>query len=100
MFNPFQFMSDSFEGQYRVHFSTVRQDGSVLLSLVGEGGVVVRRALTSEQLADYDKLVRMVRSIRFGLAIESGRGISCLNELSEPAANDACASSATDPDSK
>jgi hypothetical protein len=43
--------------------------------------------LSCDQLADVEKLEQVITSIRFGLAIDQGRGFSCLGKLS-PAANE------------
>jgi len=42
----------------------------------------VRRALSGDQLGDPDRLEQIVQSIRFGLAIDSGDGLSGLDRLS------------------
>jgi hypothetical protein len=88
MLNPFQFVSESFKDEFQVRFSIERMDGSITLSLADERGVVARRALSSEQLGDLSKLRQTVQSIRFGLAIDSGQGIRCLNQISAGAANE------------
>jgi len=83
MFNPFRFVSDAFRHEYQVRFAIERMDGGVILSLSNdEGAVVARRALSGEQLADETRLRQIVQSIRFGLAIDSGYGVSCLQAIS------------------
>lgn len=88
MLNPFQFVSESFKDEFQVRFSIERMDGSITMSLANESGVVARRALSSEQLGDLSKLQQTVQSIRFGLAIDNGQGIRCLNQISAKAANE------------
>ncbi|WP_263141274.1 DUF3509 domain-containing protein [Pseudomonas sp. RIT-PI-AD] len=88
MDNPFKFVSDSFKDELQVRFSIERLDGSLTLTLYDEHGAVARRALSGEQLSDEQQLQRVVQSIRFGLAIDRGQGISCLDEISKPAANE------------
>ncbi len=83
MFNPFKFVSESFKDEYQVRFYIERMDGGVTLSLFNEQGVVARRALSGEQLADEARLQQVVQSIRFGLAIDSGHGADCLLALSQ-----------------
>ncbi|TRX75550.1 DUF3509 domain-containing protein [Pseudomonas mangiferae] len=88
MDNPFKYVSDSFKDELRVHFSVERLDGSITLTLYDDSGAVARRALSGEQMGDEHQLQRVVQSIRFGLAIDRGDGLSCLDELSRPAANE------------
>ncbi|MBM7060073.1 DUF3509 domain-containing protein [Pseudomonas sp. UL073] len=88
MLNPFKFVSDSFKGQFQVRFTIGSPDGSTTLSLCDEQGTVAQRLLSSEQLCDPAKLEQTIQSIRFGLAIDRGQGLSGLDELSKPPANE------------
>ncbi len=87
MVNPFKYVSDSFKDEFLVRFSIGSPDGSAMLSLSNDQGRVAQRMLSSDQLADVEKLEQVITSIRFGLAIDQGRGLSCLGKLS-PAANE------------
>lgn len=88
MVNPFKFVSDSFKGQFQVRFTIGSPDGSTMLSLSDGQGTVAQRLLSVEQLSDPAKLAQTIQSIRFGLAIDRGHGLSCLDELSRSAANE------------
>lgn len=90
MVNPFKYVSDSFKDEFLVRFSIGSPDGSAMLSLSNDKGRVAQRMLSCDQLADVDKLEQVITSIRFGLAIDQGRGFSCLGKLS-PAANETLA---------
>lgn len=81
MHNPFKYISDAFSDQFGVRFVIERMDGSLTLTLSDDQGVVVRRALSAEQLADGDRLETVVQSIRFGLAIDHGHGLRGLDAL-------------------
>ena len=81
MDNPFKHISDAFKEQFEVRFVIERMDGSLTLTLSNEQGVVVRRALSSDQLGDADKLEATIQSIRFGLAIDHGQGLRGLDEI-------------------
>ncbi|UVE16889.1 DUF3509 domain-containing protein [Pseudomonas sp. LS44] len=89
MLNPFKFVSDSFKDEFLVRFSIGSPDGSATLSLSNQQGTVAQRVLSGEQLADRAKLEQAIQSIRFGLAIDEGSGVSCLDKISRPAANEA-----------
>ncbi|WP_017937385.1 DUF3509 domain-containing protein [Zestomonas thermotolerans] len=82
MLNPFKFVSDSFKDQFQVRFTIGSPDGSTTLSLLDEHGTVAQRLLSVEQLSDPAKLEQTIQSIRFGLAIDRGQGLSCLEEMS------------------
>lgn len=88
MDDPLQYLRDSFKDEWRTRFSAERPDGGLVLTLYDERGAVVRRALTGRQLGDEREVRRLVRSIRFGLAIDRGQGLACLIELARPAANE------------
>ncbi|ROM57743.1 hypothetical protein BK648_02950 [Pseudomonas poae] len=72
MDNPFQIITDTFTPQYRVNLSIQRLDGSIMLTLSNETGVVAKRMISAEQRNDPQRLKRLVQSIQFGIAIEQG----------------------------
>ncbi|AZF03903.1 DUF3509 domain-containing protein [Pseudomonas sp. R5-89-07] len=72
MDNPFQIITDTFSPQYRVNLSIQRLDGSIMLTLSDETGVVAKRMISAEQRNDPQRLKRLVQSIQFGIAIEQG----------------------------
>jgi hypothetical protein len=81
MDNPFKHISDAFKEEFEVRFVIERMDGSLTLTLSNDQGVVVRRALSSDQLGDTDKLESTIQSIRFGLAIDHGQGLRGLDAI-------------------
>ncbi|MES2819657.1 MAG: DUF3509 domain-containing protein [Pseudomonadota bacterium] len=85
MHNPFKFVSDCFKDDFQVRFSIERLDGSAMVSLCDAQGTVAQRLLSGEQLADRVLLRQRIESIRFGLAIDQGRGISGLERISQAA---------------
>jgi hypothetical protein len=72
MNSPFQVLSDEFQDRYRVNFSLERPDGSIVLTLSSDSGVVAKRLIRAGQLQDPEQLQRLIQSIRFGIAIEAG----------------------------
>lgn len=72
MDNPFQIITDTFTPTYRVNLSIQRLDGSIMLTLSNEEGVVAKRMISAEQRNDPQRLKRLVQSIQFGIAIEQG----------------------------
>ncbi|MFB4393432.1 MULTISPECIES: DUF3509 domain-containing protein [unclassified Pseudomonas] len=72
MTNPFDLISDAFAPQYRVNLSIERLDGSIMLTLSDDTGVVAKRLISQAQRNDPARLSRVIDSIRFGLAIEQG----------------------------
>lgn len=72
MDNPFQIITDTFTPTYRVNLSIQRLDGSIMLTLSDETGVVAKRMISAEQRNDPQRLKRLVQSIQFGIAIEQG----------------------------
>jgi len=72
MDNPFQIITDTFTPQYRVNLSIQRLDGSIMLTLSDEDGVVAKRMISAEQRNDPQRLKRLVQSVQFGIAIEQG----------------------------
>lgn len=72
MDNPFQIITDTFSPKYRVNLSIQRLDGSIMLTLSNETGVVAKRMISAEQRNDPERLKRLVQSIQFGIAIEQG----------------------------
>jgi len=72
MTNPFDLISDAFAPYYRVNLSIERLDGSIMLTLSNDTGVVAKRLISAAQRNDPVRLRRVVDSIRLGLAIEQG----------------------------
>ncbi|MBC3422867.1 MULTISPECIES: DUF3509 domain-containing protein [unclassified Pseudomonas] len=72
MTNPFDLISDAFAPYYRVNLSIERLDGSIMLTLSNDTGVVAKRLISAAQRNDPTRLRRVVDSIRLGLAIEQG----------------------------
>ncbi|SFX52445.1 Protein of unknown function [Pseudomonas sp. NFR02] len=81
MDNPFQIITDTFSPQYRVNLSIQRLDGSIMLTLSNETGVVAKRMISAEQRNDPQRLRRLVQSIQFGIAIEQGHSAVQILEL-------------------
>ena len=81
MDNPFQIITDTFTPQYRVNLSIQRLDGSIMLTLSNETGVVAKRMISAEQRNDPQRLKRLVQSIQFGIAIEQGHSAVQILEL-------------------
>ena len=81
MDNPFQIITDTFTPQYRVNLSIQRLDGSIMLTLSDETGVVAKRMISAEQRNDPARLKRLVQSIQFGIAIEQGHSAVEILEL-------------------
>ena len=81
MDNPFQIITDTFSPQYRVNLSIQRLDGSIMLTLSDETGVVAKRMISAEQRNDPQRLRRLVQSIQFGIAIEQGHSAVEILEL-------------------
>ncbi|MBC3257237.1 DUF3509 domain-containing protein [Pseudomonas paralactis] len=81
MDNPFQIITDTFSPQYRVNLSIQRLDGSIMLTLSHETGVVAKRMISAEQRNDPQRLKRLVQSIQFGIAIEQGHSAVEILEL-------------------
>jgi len=73
MHNPFDQISDAFVPEYRVNLSIERLDGSIMLTLSDDSGVVAKRLITAAQRNDTQRLQRVIDSIRLGLAIELGQ---------------------------
>ncbi|MFW2163232.1 DUF3509 domain-containing protein, partial [Acinetobacter beijerinckii] len=78
---PFQIITDTFSPQYRVNLSIQRLDGSIMLTLSNETGVVAKRMISAEQRNDPQRLKRLVQSIQFGIAIEQGHSAVEILEL-------------------
>lgn len=72
MDNPFQIITDTFAPKYRVNLSIQRLDGSIMLTLSDEDGVVAKRMISAEQRNNPQRLKRLVQSVQFGIAIEQG----------------------------
>lgn len=72
MDNPFQIISEAFQPEYRVNLSIQRLDGSIMLTLSNESGVVAKRMISAAQRNEPKRLLRLIESIQFGIAIEQG----------------------------
>ncbi|MEE4151783.1 DUF3509 domain-containing protein [Pseudomonas viridiflava] len=72
MDNPFQMITDTFHPDYRVNLSTQGLDGSIMLTLSNERGVVAKRLISAAQRNDPERLRRLIESVQFGIAIERG----------------------------
>ena len=70
MNNPFERISAAFAPEYRVNLSITNLDGSIMLTLSDDAGVVSRRLVSQAQRNDPVRLQRVIDSIRLGLAIE------------------------------
>ncbi|HDS1698350.1 MULTISPECIES: DUF3509 domain-containing protein [unclassified Pseudomonas] len=70
MNNPFDRISAAFAPEYRVNLSITNLDGSIMLTLSDDAGVVAKRLITQAQRNDPVRLQRVIDSIRLGLAIE------------------------------
>ncbi|MBD1550830.1 DUF3509 domain-containing protein [Pseudomonas typographi] len=72
MDNPFQIISDAFQPDYRVNLSIQGLDGTIMLTLSNDIGVVAKRMISAAQRNDTQRLKRLIDSIKFGIAIEQG----------------------------
>jgi len=72
MDNPFQLITDAFQPQYRVNLSIQGLDGSIMLTLSDETGVVAKRLISAAQRNEPKRLRRLIESVQFGIAIEQG----------------------------
>lgn len=72
MDNPFQLITDAFQPRYRVNLSIQGLDGSIMLTLSDESGVIAKRLISAAQRNDPKRLRRLIESVQFGIAIEQG----------------------------
>ncbi|MFJ4371840.1 DUF3509 domain-containing protein [Pseudomonas japonica] len=72
MHNPFQQISAAFSARYRVNLSIERLDGSIMLTLSDDDGIVAKRLISPAQRNDPQRLERLIDSVNFGIAIEQG----------------------------
>jgi hypothetical protein len=72
MDNPFQIISNAFQPDYRVNLSIQGLDGTIMLTLSNEQGMVAKRMISLAQRNDPKRLKRLIDSIKFGIAIEHG----------------------------
>lgn len=72
MDNPFQIISDAFQPDYRVNLSIQGLDGTIMLTLSNDQGMVAKRMISIAQRNDPKRLQRLIESIKFGIAIERG----------------------------
>lgn len=70
--NPFQMITDTFHPDYRVNLSIQGLDGSIMLTLSNDDGVVAKRLISAEQRNEPKRLRRLIESVQFGIAIEQG----------------------------
>jgi len=90
MNNPFDQISAAFTPEYRVNLSIERLDGSIMLTLSDDAGVVAKRLISHAQRNDPVRLQRVIDSIRLGLAIELGQNpLQVLAALTRKATPDA-----------
>jgi len=90
MTNPFEQISAAFAPEYRVNLSIERLDGSIMLTLSDDAGVVAKRLISQAQRNDPVRLQRVIDSIRLGLAIELGQNpLQVLAALTRDARHDA-----------
>jgi len=90
MNNPFEQISAAFAPEYRVNLSIERLDGSIMLTLSDDAGVVAKRLISQAQRNDPVRLQRVIDSIRLGLAIELGQNpLQVLAALTRDAHQDA-----------
>jgi len=73
MNNPFEQISAAFAPEFRINLSIERLDGSIMLTLSDDAGVVAKRLISQAQRNDPVRLQRVIDSIRLGLAIELGQ---------------------------
>ncbi|WPP00724.1 DUF3509 domain-containing protein [Pseudomonas sp. HR96] len=90
MDNPFQIISEAFQPEYRVNLSIQRLDGSIMLTLSNDSGVVAKRMISAAQRNDPKRLLRLIESIQFGIAIERGHSavqlLAAMTESDSPKA--------------
>ncbi|MFK8332065.1 DUF3509 domain-containing protein [Pseudomonas sp. BJa5] len=72
MFNPFERINDAFAPQYRVNLSIERLDGSIMLTLSDEQGVVAKRLISPAQRNDPKRLQRVIDSVQLGITSDHG----------------------------
>ncbi|KPX19209.1 hypothetical protein ALQ08_00532 [Pseudomonas syringae pv. delphinii] len=72
MDNPFQMITDTFHPDYRVNLSIQGLEGSIMLTLSNERGVVAKRLISAAQRNDPLRLRKLIESVQFGIAIERG----------------------------
>lgn len=85
MDNPFQMITDTFHPDYRVNLSIQGLDGSIMLTLSNERGVVAKRLISAAQRNDPQRLRKLIESVQFGIAIERGDSIKILAAMTDGA---------------
>ncbi|AYC31847.1 DUF3509 domain-containing protein [Pseudomonas cavernae] len=70
MDNPFQRLTAAFHRQYRVNFCVERPDGSIMLTLSNDRGLVAKRLISPAQRNDPQRLRLLIASVRFGIVAE------------------------------
>lgn len=78
--NPFQLITDTFAPEYRVNLSIQGLDGSIMLTLSNESGVVAKRLISAQQRNEPKRLQRLIESVQFGIAIEQGHSAMTILE--------------------
>lgn len=87
MINPFAQINAAFAQEYRVNLSIERLDGSIMLTLSNDQGVVAKRLISPAQRNDPKRLARLIESVRFGIAIEQGHSaLDILTAMTEEGA--------------
>lgn len=85
MDDSLSYLYSQFKDHYEVRVTLERMHGGLTLTLANQRGLVARRVVSNAQLADRQKLERVVQSIRFGMAIDAGCGLVGLRQLDQPA---------------
>ncbi|MNJ65556.1 hypothetical protein D3C77_615730 [compost metagenome] len=68
MFNPFEQISEAFAPRYRVNLSIENLDGSIMLTLSNDQGIVAKRMISPDQRNDPKRLQRVIDSVQLGIA--------------------------------
>ena len=75
MFDTYRCLRQAFTDDFHVCLSPARADGSRLLVLYAPKTRPIRRRISTRDLADPVALRRLIRSIRFGIAIDQGQAL-------------------------
>ena len=82
--NPFQLITDAFAPEYRVNLSIQGLDGSIMLTLSNESGVVAKRLISALQRYAPKRLQRLTESVQFRISIQQGhRAVTILEAISD-----------------
>lgn len=93
MFDPYRILRQAFAHDFHMCLSPPRPDGSRLLVLRDRQRRLIKRRLTTRELGDPLALLRLIRSIRFGIAIDCGQALLWLSSgvRADAANRNACA---------